>query len=95
MTMLSWVDFTLSFVMVAIATYYLLYGRKLYRGLIILNLAVSVQFATAYILVVLDHCCLDIFSKQNVAEFLIKPLLGGMGVTILVNTFFLGRRNDH
>ena len=94
MTTMSWANAILGMVLVAVATYSMIYGRRMFRWVIFWNGIAGLFLFIAYSIVIYDRQFNDILTWQQTTEYLIKPVIFALGFTLLLNMFLLGKRHD-
>ena len=93
-TYMSWANLTVSLIIVFYAAYLFDRGRKINKGMMVVNVIAGLWGVFAYGLFIFDALVYDVLSKEAIREYCIKPMVFVLFCTVLAWTIRSGWRHD-
>jgi hypothetical protein len=93
-TYMSWANFSLSLIIVFYSAYLYDKGRKVNKGMMLVNVIAGLWGVFAYGLFIFDALVYDVLSKEAIREYCIKPMVFVLFCTILGWTIRSDWRHD-
>ena len=92
---MSWLNLTLSFLIVGYAAFLFFRGRRINRGMMLLNVVAGLYIGTVYILLAVDQFFMDILTAEIFRVYCIKPAVFFLLCVILAWTVRSGWRDEN
>jgi len=89
---MAYVNTLLSMVVIIMGIWYAIYGRKIDRWMMLINVLAGFWVLCAYLAIFLDNFFIDFMSAQDVTAYAIRPALFVLLATKLANMIRIGRK---
>jgi hypothetical protein len=92
---MTYVNAGAALLVVALGLWYAVKGRKIDRGMMVVNVISGMWLVVAYTLIFVDALWVDIITPDQITCYVIRPALFVLLAAKIANIIRIGRRDGH